>query len=58
MKADSNIPFVGLHAHSGVGSLFDGLGYPQEHMDFAHESSTGRNQGDEDFFFKFLEIFP
>lgn len=34
----SNIPFVGLHAHSGVGSPFDGLGYPQEHMDFAYEN--------------------
>ena len=28
------IPFVGLHAHSGL-SLNDGLGYPQDHMDFA-----------------------
>ena len=34
----NNIPFVGLHAHSGVGSPFDGLGYPAEHMDFAHEN--------------------
>jgi len=33
-----NIPFVGLHAHSVAGSIFDGLGYPQEHMDFAHEN--------------------
>ena len=31
----SNIKFVGLHAHSGVGSPFDGFGYPQDHMDFA-----------------------
>jgi len=28
------IPFVGLHAHSGL-SLNDGLGYPQDHMKFA-----------------------
>ena len=28
------IPFAGLHAHSGL-SLNDGLGYPQDHMDFA-----------------------
>jgi DNA polymerase III subunit alpha len=28
------IPFVGLHAHSGL-SLNDGLGYPQDHIDFA-----------------------
>jgi len=34
----NNIPFVGLHAHSVVGSPFDGLGYPQEHMDFAYEN--------------------
>ena len=32
------IPFVGLHAHSVVGSPFDGFGYPQEHMDFAYEN--------------------
>ncbi len=30
--------FVNLHAHSGVGSPFDGFGYPQEHMDFAYEN--------------------
>ena len=29
------IPFVGLHAHSVAGSIFDAIGYPQEHMDFA-----------------------
>ena len=28
------LPFVGLHAHSGL-SLNDGLGYPQDHIDFA-----------------------
>ena len=38
MKKTSKIPFVGLHAHSGVGSPFDGLGYPQEHMNFAYEN--------------------
>ena len=31
---------MGLHAHSGVGSPFDGLGYPQEHMDFAYENGA------------------
>ena len=36
----SSIPFVGLHAHSGVGSPFDGLGYPSEHMDFAFENGN------------------
>ena len=29
--------FVGLHAHSGF-STFDGLGYPQEHIDFVREN--------------------
>ncbi len=33
----SEIKFVGLHAHS-VFSVFDGLGYPQDHMDFAYEN--------------------
>jgi len=34
----SEIPFVGLHAHSVAGSIFDAIGYPQEHMDFAFEN--------------------
>ena len=33
-----DIKFVGLHAHSGVGSPFDGFGYPQDHMDFAYKN--------------------
>jgi len=36
----SNMPFVGLHAHSVAGSIFDGLGYPQEHMDYAFENGN------------------
>ena len=36
-QIQSSIPFVGLHAHSGL-SLFDGLGYPQDHMDFAYKN--------------------
>tara|TARA_A100001391_G_scaffold14284_1_gene8260 strand:- start:593 stop:1276 length:684 start_codon:yes stop_codon:yes gene_type:complete len=39
-KSESNIPFVGLHAHSNA-SIFDGLGYPGEHMDYAF--STGQD---------------
>ena len=35
----NNIPFVGLHAHS-VSSVFDGLGYPSEHMEFAHSNGS------------------
>ena len=34
----SDIPFVGLHAHSVAGSFFDGLGFPGEHMDSAFEN--------------------
>jgi len=34
------IPFVGLHAHSGVGSPFDGFGYPEDHMDFAYSNGA------------------
>jgi DNA polymerase III subunit alpha len=32
------IKFVGLHAHSGVGSPFDGFGYPEDHMNFCFEN--------------------
>ena len=34
------IKFVGLHAHSVAGSIFDAVGYPQEHMDFAYENGS------------------
>ena len=37
-RTKSQIPFVGLHAHSVAGSPFDGFGYPQEHMDFAYQN--------------------
>ena len=33
-----DIKFVGLHAHSGVGSPFDGFGYPEDHMNFCYEN--------------------
>lgn len=36
-RVNSKIKFVGLHAHS-VCSVFDGLGYPNEHMDFAYSN--------------------
>tara|TARA_R110000824_G_scaffold555_4_gene3601 strand:- start:13567 stop:17010 length:3444 start_codon:yes stop_codon:yes gene_type:complete len=32
------IKFVGLHAHSVAGSPFDGFGFPQDHMEFAHKN--------------------
>ena len=34
----SKIKFVGLHAHSVAGSIFDALGYPQDHMEFAYKN--------------------
>ena len=37
-RKNSKIPFVGLHAHSVAGSIFDALGYPAQHMDFAYEN--------------------
>jgi DNA polymerase III subunit alpha len=40
-RTKSKIPFVGLHAHSVAGSVFDGFGYPQDHMDFAYENGMG-----------------
>ena len=36
----TKIPFVGLHAHSVAGSIFDGFGYPNEHMDYAHQNGS------------------
>ena len=38
MRKESKIKFVGLHAHSVAGSLFDAIGYPQEHMEFCYEN--------------------
>ena len=34
--------FVGLHAHDGF-STFDGLDYPQDHIDFVRESIQGHD---------------
>jgi len=39
-RIKSSIPFVGLHAHSVAGSIFDAIGYPPEHMDFAYENGA------------------
>ena len=38
MNEKKKIPFVGLHAHSVAGSIFDAIGYPDEHMDFCYEN--------------------
>ena len=35
-----SIDFVNLHAHSGVGSPFDGFGYPQDHMEYAFSNGS------------------
>jgi len=40
-RKTSAIKFVGLHAHSVAGSIFDAIGYPQDHMDFAYENGMG-----------------
>ena len=37
-RNDSKIKFVVLHAHSVAGSIFDAIGYPQAHMDFAYKN--------------------
>ena len=37
-RVKSKIPFVGLHAHSVAGSIFDAIGYPPEHMDYAYSN--------------------
>jgi DNA polymerase-3 subunit alpha len=37
-RKTSKIKFVGLHAHSVAGSIFDALGYPQAHMDFCYDN--------------------
>ena len=39
LRTKSEIPFVGLHAHSVAGSIFDALGAPTAaYMDFAYEN--------------------
>jgi DNA polymerase-3 subunit alpha len=37
-RTKSDIDFVNLHGHSVAGSMFDGLGYPPEHMDYAYSN--------------------
>ena len=37
-RAEPGILFTGLHAHSVAGSIFDAIGHPPEHMDFAYEN--------------------
>jgi DNA polymerase-3 subunit alpha len=37
-RKTSKIKFVGLHAHSVAGSIFDALGYPADHMDFCYKN--------------------
>lgn len=35
-----NIKFVGLHGHSTIGSIYDAIGSPPEHMNFAYENGS------------------
>ena len=37
-RAEPGILFAGLHAHSVAGSIFDAIGHPPEHMDFAYSN--------------------
>lgn len=37
-RAEPGILFTGLHAHSVAGSIFDAIGHPPEHMNFAYEN--------------------
>ena len=36
----SELEFVNLHGHSVAGSLFDAIGYPEEHMDYAYQNGS------------------
>lgn len=40
VRKSSNIKFINLHSHD-VFSIFDGLGYPDEHFDFCYENGMG-----------------
>ena len=35
----SSIPFVNLHGHTTF-SIFDAIGFPKDHMDFAYENGA------------------
>ena len=37
-RIKSKIPFVGLHAHTVAGSIFDAIGYADEHFDFCYSN--------------------
>jgi len=37
-RTDSKIKFVGLHAHSVAGSIFDAIGYPGAHMNYCYQN--------------------
>lgn len=39
MRKSPKIKFVNLHGHSNA-SIFDGMGYPDEHMEFAYENGV------------------
>ena len=37
-RKESKIEFVGLHAHTVAGSIFDALGFAEDHMNFCYEN--------------------
>jgi DNA polymerase III alpha subunit len=38
-RRKSYLKYVSLHSHTN-GSIYDGLGYPEEHMDFAYSNGS------------------
>jgi len=37
-RTTSQLKFVGLHAHTVAGSIFDAIGYPKDHMSFCYQN--------------------
>ncbi len=39
-RIKSKIQFCGLHAHSCIGSIYDAIGLPQEHMEYSYSNGS------------------
>jgi len=37
-RVHSSLPFFNLHSHDGLGSPYDGMGFPKEHMEFVWQN--------------------
>ena len=37
-RTKSHIKFTNLHSHSVAGSIFDAIGYPQDHLEFCYQN--------------------